>query len=64
MRKDYSQQLSGLLLTLRNINDHLKNMEDSLKAIMKKLGENQFSENTTFKHIVVLKNDKHNKEKK
>jgi hypothetical protein len=64
MRKDYSQQLSAQLLTLRNINDHLKNMEDSLKAIMKKLDEKQFPENTTFKHLVVLKNNKYNKEKK
>lgn len=64
MKKDYSQQLSALLLTLRNINDHLKSMGDSLKTIVKKLEEKQFLENTTFRHLVVLKNNKYDKEKK
>ena len=56
MAKDYSPQLSALLVTLRNINDHLK-------AIEEKLSE-PTENNTTFKHIVLVKTPEKKKENK
>ena len=48
MAKDYSQQLSLILMTLRNINDHLKAIEENS-------AKPQPEPNNTFKHVVVIK---------
>lgn len=48
MAKDYSPQFSAILLTLRNINDHLK-------AIEEKLSEHKPDKDKAQKHIVLIK---------
>jgi hypothetical protein len=55
MAKDYSPQLSSLLVTLRNINDHLKEIDDHLLSISQKMNTPTTDGSTTFKHIVVIK---------
>lgn len=48
MAKDYSQQLSAILITLNNINDKLRKIED-------KLSVEKSNEPQVFKHIVAYK---------
>ena len=55
MAKDYSQLLSTMLITLRNINDHLKVIEENVTSA-------QVDKNSTFKHIVVIKPQEPKKE--
>jgi hypothetical protein len=64
MAKDYSPQLSSLLITLRNINDHLKEIDDHLLTISQKIDEAKPDSTTAFKHIVVIKSPEKNKEHK
>lgn len=55
MAKDYSAQLSALLITLSNINDHLRNIEDKISA-------KSTSEPQVFKHIIAIKSNPKTKE--
>ena len=56
MSRDYSQQISALLVMLTNINDKLRRIED-------KLSEKHTSEPQVFKHIVAIKKGTKPKEK-
>ena len=56
MARDYSQQLSAILVTLTNVNDKLRRIED-------KLSEKPTNEPQVFKHIVVIKQEANKKEK-
>lgn len=56
MAKDYSPQISAILIALNNINDKLRKIED--KIIEKKTNEPQ-----VFKHIVAIKQGTKPKEK-
>jgi hypothetical protein len=55
MPKDYSLQFSSILITLKNINDHLKDLDDRLVEIIKKLNQSQTDGEKTFKHLVIVK---------
>ena len=57
MAKDYSQQLSSIMVTLANINDHLRSIDTSLQVLSKD------SKNDVQKHIVVVKHQPKKKEK-
>ena len=48
MAKDYSPQLSAIIIALTNINDHLRKIEDKLSA-------DKPNEPQVFKHIVAYK---------
>lgn len=48
MAKDYSPQFSAILLTLRNINDHLKAIEETLS-------KRTTDKDKAQKHIVLIK---------
>ena len=52
MAKDYSQQLSAIMVTLANINDHLRNVDSSLQVLSKEKKEE------VQKHIVVVKHQR------
>ena len=56
MAKDYSTQLSAILVTLSNINDNLRKIES-------KLSIEKTKEPQVFKHIVVIKQNTKSKEK-
>lgn len=55
MAKDYSPQLSVIIISLNNINDKLRKIED-------KLSEQKPSEPQVFKHIVAIKQGAKTKE--
>lgn len=54
MAKDYTNHINEILITLKNINDNLHDIEDELFALNQKV--NRPSEMQTMKHIVVVKN--------
>ena len=54
MAKNYTKQISEILLTLKNINDNLHSIEDQLVEVNKMV--NRPAETPTMKHIVVIKN--------
>lgn len=56
MAKDYSPQLSAILIALNNINDKLRKIEN-------KLLEEKQHEPQVFKHIVAIKQGAKPKEK-
>lgn len=56
MARDYSQQISAILVTLTNINDKLRKIDDKLSA-------KPTSEPQVFKHIVAIKQGTTPKEK-
>ena len=56
MAKDYTPQLSSILIALNNINDKLRKIED-------KMSEEKPNEPQVFKHIVAIKQSTKQKEK-
>lgn len=52
MARDYSQQLSQILVTLKNINDNIRRLDDEIFDLNTKL-----EKSTTTKHLVVIKKD-------
>lgn len=52
MAKDYSQQLSAIMVTLANINDHLRSVDSSLQVLRKE------KKDEVQKHIVVVKHQR------
>ena len=52
MARDYSQQLSQILVTLKNINDNIRRLDEEMFDLHTRL-----SKATTMKHLVVIKKD-------
>ena len=64
MGKDYSRQIAEILLTLKYMNDNLHKIEDDLFSVSQKMSDQAPKDNTTFKHLVVIKLPEKKKERK
>ena len=59
MKRDYSVQLSQILIVLKNINDNISNLENQINGI-KNINAPKVS---THRHLVVIENKNSPKEK-
>lgn len=57
MKQDYRKILSEILITLKNLNDNVRNCEKSLITICSKLGQMEKEKGNTTTHEIVIKKE-------
>lgn len=57
MSKDYTKTMTEILITLKNLNDNVRNCEKSLITICNKLSQMEKEKSNTTTHEIVIKKE-------